>query len=50
MDFEKLKTVFNTLTQIETKGESTILMGACLQTLREMLQTMASEAGKQKEA
>lgn len=41
MEFEKIRNIYNTMTLIETKGESTILMGACLSTLKEVLQSMA---------
>lgn len=44
MKIETLNAIYNTLCQIETKGESTVLMGACLQTIREEIQNMRSEA------
>ena len=34
---EKLTPLYNTLAQIETKGESTILMGDCLKYLKKII-------------
>lgn len=34
---DKLISVYNTLYQIETKGQSTLLMAGCLQVLQEVL-------------
>lgn len=47
MDFKKLSAIYNTLCDIETKGESTILMGVCLQTIRDELKKMVSEQSVQ---
>lgn len=38
MDKEKLIGVYNTLCQIETKGQSTLMMAGCLQVLRELIE------------
>ena len=37
MEYEKLNNIYNTLNLVETKGQSTVLMAACLSTLREVL-------------
>ncbi len=37
MEYEKLKNIYNTLNLVETKGQSTVFMAACLSTLRELL-------------
>lgn len=37
MEFEKLNNIYNTLSLVETRGQSTVLMAACLSTLREIL-------------
>lgn len=43
MDFNKLRALYNTLCKIETKGESSIFMAYCLQTIHDELQKMQSE-------
>ncbi len=39
MEYEKLNNIYNTLNLVETRGQSTVLMAACLSTLRELLAT-----------
>ncbi|MEY8365723.1 hypothetical protein AALA22_08785 [Anaerovoracaceae bacterium 41-7] len=37
MEFETLTNIYNALLQVETKGQSTMIMGACLNTLKTMI-------------
>ena len=34
---EKLTALYNTLAQVETKGDSTVIMGDCLKYLKQMI-------------
>ncbi|MGF6375128.1 hypothetical protein M2140_000162 [Clostridiales Family XIII bacterium PM5-7] len=43
-DFEKLRSIYNTLLLIETKGQNTILMSACLSSLKEVLDGIVEQA------
>lgn len=47
MEMKTLQAIYNTLLEIETKGESTILMGACIQLVRDELKKMAVEQSQQ---
>ena len=40
---ERLNSVYNTLAMIETKGQSTVYMGACLSIMKEVLEEAVSE-------
>lgn len=42
-NLQKLAQVYNTLTNIETKGQGTILMGACLTAMKEIIEDMQSK-------
>lgn len=43
MNIEKVISVYNTLCQIETKGQSTLMMAGCLQILREFIDEIQKE-------
>lgn len=43
-NFEKLRNVYNTLNLVETKGQSTVLIAACITTLKEMLEEIIQAA------
>ena len=43
---DKLVSVYNTLYQIETKGQSTLLMAGCLQVLQEIIQEVQQNENK----
>lgn len=42
-NLQKLVQVYNTLINIETKGQATIFMGACLATMKEVLEDMQTQ-------
>lgn len=44
---ERLNSVYNTLAMIETKGQSTVYMGACLSIMKEILEEAVSEIQSQ---
>lgn len=46
-DLEQLIRVYNTLTEISTKGEDTILMANCLQAFRATLNKLQTEQAKE---
>lgn len=46
---EKLKALFNTLCQIETKGDNTMIMGDCLKFTRELIKECAEYEKKYEE-
>lgn len=46
---EKLTSLYNTLLQIETKGESTIKMGACLNYIEKLVSDLRSTENKKSE-
>ena len=43
---EKLKALYNTLCQIETKGDNTMIMGDCLKFVREFIKECAEHEKK----
>lgn len=40
---DKLRRLYNTLTNVETKGENTKIMGVCLQYLEQLMVEVAAE-------
>lgn len=46
---EKLTKLYNTLAQIETKGENTKLMAACLNYTQQLINEAAAEEAKKAE-
>ena len=40
---EKLTNIFNTLRNVETKGDSTVIMADCLRALVEIIQSIPDE-------
>lgn len=46
---EKLSKLYNTLALIETRGESTKVMGQCLQYMEALIKEETEKAGQKKE-
>lgn len=52
MNMEELKTlslIYNTLLEISTKGDDTVLMGECLKTFKNFILTKQQEIEKKEE-